>query len=418
MLLVIVSFIIVFLLLGILSAFFSSAETALLSVNKYLLNAASAKNKKSAKIALQLLKNPTKLLSLVLLGNNLANVGLSALVTVFTVRFFGENAVIIASFFLTFVILIFMETIPKAFAVRYSYNLSLFFSYFIYPIQIALSPLISVINSIVTLVQRAIFRITRSDGEDKSHIYETLRGAIADSRTILEKSHADMLNGILNLDKIKAEEAMTPTVNIDGINIQDTEDQILTDLGKCNHNYAVVYEENISNCLGFVNVKNALLMHNLSQFSKQKLKSLIDEGEFIPESVFLLNLMKKLTQMDNPRAFIVDEYGEVQGIVTLRDVVSKVMGSINNLLIEELGSGIWRVNTDTLVSDINSRTGWNIGSQHLGVLSVRGLIQEQLEDFPQGAVCFQTGDYRFETEDAAGGIVSYAKIWMHRQERE
>lgn len=404
-----ITFGLLFLTLGIISSFFSSAETAFVCADKHALTSENNGKRKSAYMGVKLISNPTKLLSLVLMGNNLANVALAALVTLFTVRFFGESAVFVATILLTIIILVFFETIPKAFAVRFPNKIVLYYSYLLYPLQIVLGPFIWVINKVVVLFEKILFRANQDEGDEIN--FGRLRGAISDSRSILQGSHSDMLLGILDLDRIKVEEAMTPLSMIEGINLEDGEDDIFKVLSESKHSYLVVYKGNINEVLGFIDVKSALLMHNLSGFSKGKLKGLIEECDFIPDSVLLLNLMAKFTEMINPRAFVVDEYGEVQGIITLRDIIGKTMGLINSILMEELKPGVFRVNTSTPIREINKRTSWDLGGETLQVSTLRGLIQEQLESLPDGPVCLQMDDYMIETLGNINGVVSYAKIW-------
>ena len=412
------NFILLFFLFSVVSAFFSSAETAFISVNKHNLAADANENNRGAYLALKLLKDPTKLLSLVLLGNNLVNVGISALVTLLTIRLFGDGAVFAATLLVTLFILLFCETIPKAFAVRYSHKMVIVFSYILYPFQIVAAPIVAAINYIVFMLDKIIFRGSKNIREEEEHNLERLRGAVSDARTILHKSHGDMLLGILDLDKIKVDEAMTPLSALEGINLEDDVNRIYENIKKSEHSHLVAYEKEISNCLGFINVKRALLLFNLKDVSKNKIKSIVDEGEFIPDTVNLLNLMGEFTERRENRAFVVDEYGATQGIVTLRDIMVKAIGKISSLLMQEISPGVFRVNTNLPIREINNRTGWNIeGGQ---ASTIRGLIQENIESLPEGGVCFEVGDYRIEADlndyKKGGNLTSSAKIWVHGRE--
>ncbi len=418
----VLSFSLLFFALSILSSFFSSAEIAYIAANKHNIEAKAQKKNRGAIWALILLKDPTKFFSLVLLGNNLVNVALSAIVTIFAVNSFGEESIFFVAFGLTIFILVFCETLPKSIAVRNSEKMVLSFSYILYPLYLLSNPVITVINKFVSLLQLLFFRkaSAQDKGEARTRNLERLRGAIVDSRTALSKSHTDMLLGILDLDKIKAEDAMTPLGDVEGINVDDDEKEILEEIKQAKHKHLVVYRENINNCLGFINVKSALLLDELDSFTKDKLLEQLEAVDFVPANVFLLNLISSLMAGSNPRAFVVDEYGAVQGIISLHDVIDETLGSINTLVMTEVSPGCFRIHTSASLREINNRLSWNLGDvdgDHptQQAYTLRGFIQEQLEILPEGRVCFELEDYRLETEEPLNGVADYARMWRHEK---
>ena len=415
---VITSFLILFFLLSFLSAFFSSAEIAYIAANKHNLEAEAAKQNRGAAWALLLLKSHTKFFSLVLLGNNLVNVALSAIVTIFAVHFYGEENVYLAALLLTLFILIFCETLPKSIAVRNSQSMVLMFSYILYPLYIVFNPIIAIINKFVSLIQAIFVKKPSDETEDEARTrnLERLKGAIVDSRSALAESHTDMLLGILDLDKIKAEDAMTPLGKVFGINVDDDDKDILAAIKASDNSHLVVYKENMNNCLGFISVNGALLLDKLGGFNKEKLLESLKESEFIPGNVFLLNLVDELMAGNNHRAFVVDEYGTVQGIITLHDVMNEIMGSLNSLLMTEPSPGCYRFSTSASLREINNRLSWHleVAEPQNKVYTLRGLIQEQLESLPEGPVSLEIDGYRLETERPLHGVVYYAKIWEHK----
>lgn len=418
---VLISFIIIFVGLSVLSSFFSSAEIAYIAANKHDLEAESNKNNRGALWALSLLKEPTKFFSLVLLGNNLVNVALSAIVTIFSVNAFGEDSVFVAALLLTIFILVFCETLPKSIAVRSSQKMVLAYSYILYPLYFVFSPVIGIINKFVSLIQWLFTRDATEENKEEARVrnLQRLKGTIVDSRGSLSKSHADMLLGILDLDKIKAEDAMTPLGDITAINLDDDTAEIFSEINETKHSHLVVYRGNVNNCLGFVSKQSALLLQGLAGDNKDKLEELIDDSEYVPASVLLLNLISSLMAAPNPRAFVVDEYGSVQGIITLHDVLDETIGSINSLLMTEVSPGCFRIHTSSSLRDINNRLSWNLGEGenqlNQQVSTLQGLIQEQLEILPEGRVCFELDDYRLETEDPVNGVAEHARIWRHNK---
>lgn len=415
-------FCLIFFSLSILSSFFSSAEIAYIAANKHNLEAEAQKKNRGAAWALLLLKTPTKFFSLVLLGNNLVNVALSALVTIFSVQTFGEESVFLMAFLLTIFILVFCETLPKSIAVRNSQKMVLSFSYILYPLYVVFNPVIAIINKFVSLLQRIFMRDVGEENKDeaRSRNLERLKGAIVDSRSALSKSHTEMLLGILDLDKIKAEDAMTPLAEIVGINLDDSKEEILEEIKNTKHSHLVVYRENMNNCLGFISAKSVLLLNELGGFTKDKLMESLDASEYVPANVFLLNLISSLMVATNRRAFVVDEYGAVQGIITLHDVIDETMGSINSLLMTEISPGYFRIHTSSSLREINNRLSWSLGEGdgelNQQVYTLRGLIQEKLEILPEGRVCFEIDGYRLEIEEPVNGVADYARMWRYEKQ--
>lgn len=391
----IIDFIVILIILSCLSAFFSAAETAFISVNKHILLAGKKNNVRAATLSLDLLENPTKLLGLVLLGNNLVNVAISALSTLIFVRFFESNAVFLVTIVVTIFILLFCETIPKSYAVRYSHKLVLVFSYVLYPMQIVATPVVNAINFFVVFIDKLLFNKKMKKNDGAEYGIERLRGAVSEARTILTKSHGDMLLGILDLDQVSVEEAMTSLGEVESINFDESVEKIIEDIKNAKHSHLIVYKKNLGDCLGFINVKRVLLLFNFGKVTHKRIKEVIDESEYIPNSVNLLNLMGKFIERKEKRAFVVDEYGTVQGIVTISDLMANIMGKMDSLLIEELSPGVFKANINVPVREINNRTGWNV--QGGPALTIRGLIQERIEAIPEGDVCFSVDDYMFET---------------------
>lgn len=424
---VLITFIIIFFGLSVLSSFFSSAEIAYIAANKHNLEAEAEKKSRGASWALSLLKEPTKFFSLVLLGNNLVNVALSAIVTIFSVNTFGEDSVFLAALLLTIFILVFCETLPKSVAVRSSQKMVLAYSYILYPLYFVFNPVIGLINKFVSLLQWAFTRddVEESKEEVRVRNLQRLKGTIVDSKGSLGKSHADMLLGILDLDRIKAEDAMTPLSEVDGINLDDGIAEIFDEIKQSKHSHLVVYSGNKSDCQGFISKKSASLLQDLggaAGATKDHLKQHIDECEYVPANVLLLNLISSLMAATNPRAFVVDEYGSVQGIITLHDVLDETIGSINSMLMTEVSPGCFRIHTSSSLRDINNRLSWNLGEGegkfNQQVSTLRGLIQEQLEILPEGRVCFEIDGYRLEMEEPVNGVAEHARMWRHNKKNK
>ena len=393
-----------------------------MGANKHSIKIYAKEKRAGAKLALHLLKHPTKVLSLVLLGNNLVNIALAAVATLLTVRYFGEQAVFLSTIIVAFAVLFFCEIIPKSIAIRYPNEIAPKFSFFVYPLHILLKPIVSTINFVISMLNRLISRDHKNTKE--THDIYRLRGAIIDSGKLLRESHSKMLLGILNLERMKVSDAMVPTDRVEGINLDDSMPVIWKHLHKTDFSHVVVYKENMYNCLGFINVKHALLAEeemSKNGKSKKMLKELIEESEFVPENIFLLTLLEQLTKSSSGdanktshRSFVVDEYGSVVGIITLSDIVTRAVGFMGELLVPDRVKGRFRVSTGLLVRDINQRNSWDIGGDDPKKqdLPLRGLIQEYLDVIPEGEISLEIDGYRLETIREGSDALSYAKIWQ------
>ena len=389
-------FLVICLFLAILmSIFFSAAETAYIAVNRHQLKDASNRNYYFARLAYKLLRNPDSLLSFILLGNNLANVGMTTLVAVITIRYINESFIFVASLLTTFFILIFCEITPKSFAYRYPYQLSVGFAGIVYPLQKLLNPVVWCLGRIVLFLRRGL--LGRDDGKNNGIDIAELRGAVVDARGLLSQEQSEMLINILDLNSVSVENAMTTLNNVEACDLNRSLEIIKKKLIRSTHSHLLVFRDNINSGFGFLDVRKSLMMLQRPGVDKEQLAALVEPAPFVPTTVNLLNQLKSFSQSSSANALVVDEYGVLQGMITLKDLVAQITGWLGTRSMRQIGKDVWIVEDSITLRALNNKLGWNLYAQQAKTL--RGLILERLEVLPELSTCIDLGEYRIEIGD-------------------
>lgn len=401
-------------ILMLLSAYFSSSETGIMSINRYRLKHLENEGHRSAIRVQKLLKRPDRLIGLILIGNNLVNVAASSIATIIGMRFFGDVGIAVATVSLTLALLIFAEVTPKTIAALYPEKVAFPSSYVLFPLMKIFFPLVVSVNYITNNFL-ALFKISPIDDEAQSLSKEELRTVVHESGVLIPKDHQDMLVGILDLEKVTAEDIMVPRNEIAGIDINDDWKVIQKQLTHSQHTRVLVYRDTIDDSVGFIHVRDALRMLSKDQFSKATLLRAVREIYFTPDKTNLHRLMFNFKQNKERIGLVVDEYGDIQGLVTLEDILEEIVGDFTTNIPEEQSEDIiaqqdGSVLVDGTISirDLNKEMGWQLPTE--GPKTLNGLILEYLEDIPQEKISFRLAGYPMEIVDMKENVVKMVRV--------
>ena len=412
-------------LLGLifLSAFFSGSETALMLLNRYRLRHLAEAGHKGAQRAAKLLEAPDKLIGLILLGNNFVNITASALATILALRLGGEPAIAIATGLLTLIILIYAEVIPKTFAALHPELVA-------YPAAHVYSVLIKLLYPLVWLVNRITHLHLRLLGMSDAHSArnalskEELRTVVHEAGAMIPDRHQKMLMGVLDLDKITAEDIMIPRNEISGIDLQDSIDDIIHFLKTTHFTRILVYDGSIDHAIGFIHTRRCMQMIMRNEFTKENLRASIKPAYYVPEGTSLHKLMLSFQKEQRKNALVVDEYGDVQGLVTFANLVEEIIGefttdptaSFSDISPQEDGSFL--VNGSANIRELVRETGWKLPVD--GPKTMNGLILEHLESIPESNTSLMLAGYPIEILQIEDNMVKVIRIQpdLYRAEPE
>ncbi|MCH1906136.1 HlyC/CorC family transporter [Pasteurella multocida] len=380
-------------ILLIISAYFSGSETGLLSANRYRLRHLAEKGHRGAKKAEKLLKKTDVLLSLILICNNLVNITASAITTIIGMRLYGDAGVAIATGALTFVMLIFAEILPKTIAARYPEKVAFTSSHLLSVFLRLFTPLVYLMNLIIQGIL-ALLRL-KSDNKSTSLSPEELRSIVNESGKFIPSAHQEMLLSILDLEGVTVDDIMVPRNDIGGIDIDDDWKAIMRQLNHAAHGRVVLYKGNMDeNILGMLRVREAYrLMLDKNEFNKETLIRAADEVYFIPEGTPLNSQLLNFRNNKERIGLVVDEYGDIKGLVTLEDILEEIVGefttstapSINDEVIPQ-SDGSLIIEGSANLRDLNKLFDWNLDTEDARTFN--GLILEYLEEIPEeGTVC-------------------------------
>ncbi len=374
------------------SACFSGSETALMSLNRYRLRHRANAGDRSAQRVAKLLERPDLLISLILLGNNFVNISASAIATVLALRLMGETGIAVATGLLTLVLLLFGEITPKTFATRRAEQVASVAARVYSPLIVVLYPLVLGTNWISSLLLRLLG--VRPDEVQNEHLSsDELRTVLNETAGMVPQRHRDMLVNILDLATVSVEEIMVPRNEIVGIDLEDPWEQVLRTLGESPHGLLVVWRENIDQVVGVVRLRRMLDALQRGQITREYLESVTREPYFVPEGTTLTVQLLNFQSEKRRVGLVVDEYGDIQGLITLEDILEEIVGSFDN--DPQLGAdpeivpqpdGGWIVDGVTGVRALNRTFGWSLPND--GPKTLNGLMLEYLEAFPDEGASF------------------------------
>jgi Mg2+/Co2+ transporter CorB len=384
------------LILILLSGFFSSSETGLMAINKYRLRHLANKGHRGAKLAQRLLQTPDRLIGLILLGNNLVNILAASIATVIGIRLFGVNGVWIASLALTVVILIFSEVAPKTIAAVHPERIAFPASYVLYVLLKILYPVVWLVNGIANLVLKP-FRV-RTNVDLMEHLNrEELRTLVKEGGKRIPDDHQRMLVNILDLEQATVEDVMIPRQDIVGIDLDDDWDDILLQLTQTFYTRMPVFRGTVDQVEGLLHIRTVIakLAHGALTFDE--LKRSVRRPYFIPEGTALTQQLLEFQRRERRMGLVVDEYGDIQGLVTLDDILEEIVGEYTSESraksrdIRMLDDGNYVVDGAVALRALNRNMDWELPEDEASTLN--GLLLEELGEIPSGKASLKIGPH-------------------------
>lgn len=403
----------------IISGYFSGSETGMMSLNRYRLKHLSGKGHKGAKRVEKLLNRPDRLIGLILIGNNLVNILASAIATILGMRLYGDYGVAIATGLLTLVILVFAEVTPKTLAALYPEKVSYTSSIFLNILMKLLAPLVLMVNFITNGFLRLLGVNGKHGAEDPLNS-EELRTVVNEAGGLIPRRHQDMLLSILDLEHVTVNDIMVPRNEITGIDINDDWKSIVRQLTHSPHGRIVLYRDQIDEVVGTLRLREAYrIMLEKNEFTKEMLLRSADEVYFIPEATPLNVQLLKFQRNKQRIGLIVNEYGDIIGLITLEDILEEIVGefttSIAPSLAEEItpqNDGSFLIEGSANVRDINKGLNWHLPTD--GPRTLNGLILEHLQDLPESKMSIEIARHQMEIIDFTENKISLVKVFPRR----
>jgi len=381
----------------IFSAFFSGSETALMTLNRYRLRHLVKLKHSGAIKAHKLLQRPDRLLGLILLGNSFVNNFASSIATVIAIKLYTdkESSIAIAAGILTIVMLICSEVTPKTLA-AIKPELLAFPSAWIYtPLLKLLYPVVWFVNLFVNLLLRIVGVDVKKNYHDALNTDE-LKSIISDAESLMPARYQKMLMGILDLESATVEDIMTPRNEIIGVDLELPVEDIITRIKTSPHTRLPVYKTSIDRIIGFIHLRKILALLNQEDFDKQTIINLLDKPSFIPESTPVHNQMHRFKHEKIRIGLVVDEYGDVQGLVTLDDLLQEIVGELitDDVAVRTQSDGSYLVDANITIRELNRVTQWTLPTE--GPKTLNGLIIEFMETIPETGISIRLHGYLLE----------------------
>ena len=401
----------------VISGYFSGSETGMMSLNRYRLKHLANSGHKGAKRVERLLNRPDRLIGLILIGNNLVNILASAIATIIGMRLYGDVGVAIATGALTLVILVFSEVTPKTLAALYPEKVSYTSSILLTALMKVLSPLVVLVNFITNGFIRLLGIKADHTGED--HLSsEELRTVVNEAGSLIPIRHQEMLVSILDLEHVTVNDIMIPRNEITGIDINDDWKSIVRQLTHSPHGRVVLYRDQIDEVVGMLRLRESYrLMLEKNEFTKETLLRASDEVYFIPESTPLNVQLLKFQRNKQLIGLVVDEYGDIIGLVTLEDILEEIVGefttSITPSLSDEItpqNDGSYLIEGSANIRDINKSLKWSLPTD--GPRTLNGLILEHLEDIPESHLSVQVSGHPMEIVELEENRIKMVRVFQ------
>ena len=385
----------------VISAFFSGSETGMMSLNRYRLRH-QRKKSAGARRAAKLLAKPDRLIGLILIGNNAVNILAAIIANMLAILYVGEAAAPwVATASLTITVLVFSEVTPKTIAAQNPEWFAFRASHILKPLLQLLTPLVWLVNKLTNAVISLLGFDPNKDRDDGLDT-EELKSLVDVSGHKLSDSNQGMLKGILDLENVTVEDIMIPRSEIKGLDLEDSIDELMNTIVSSEYTRQPLYEGDINNIVGIFHVRKANHLLRSEQVTHSAIKRFAEDAYFIPESTTLTQQLLNFKKNRNRFAVVVDEYGEVQGLVTLEDILEEIVGDFTTNTADEVeeviprGDDRYEIYGVATIREINKATGWALPTD--GPKTLNGLALEQLESIPDGNVSFLIDGYRFETE--------------------
>lgn len=397
----------------LLSAFFSGSETALMSLNRYRLKHLASEGHRGAQLARQLLRRPDRILGLILLFNNLVNNAAAALVGAVAFELYGDIAVAVATFILTITVLIFAEVAPKTLAAMKPERVAFPAAYIYTPLLKFLYPLIWLIN-VVANRMLAVVGVHPADGRKDQLNADEFRAVVNEANRFIPGKHTAMLLRVLDLEKASVEDIMIPRNDITGIDLHDDWSDIEHQITHSHRTRVPVFQDNIDNTIGMLHLRKVLNLFAKDELNIDTLKAQIRKAYFIPTGTSLTRQLLNFQKKKRRSGLVVDEYGSIQGLVTLEDILEEIVGQFTtdsptrSFGIHEQDDGSLLIDGSTHIRDINRSLKWSLPTS--GPKTLNGLILEHMEMIPEPGTSLMIAGYPIEVIRISNNAVHSARI--------
>ena len=398
----------------LLSAFFSGSETALMTLNRYRMEHKARQGHKGATLARALLERTDRLIGLVLLGNNFVNILASSLATVIALRVGGEGAIAAAAGILTLVILIFAEVAPKTLAAMHPERLAYPASFIYTPLLKLLHPLVWSVNWVANGLLH-LLGVRPDDDQGNALSREELRTVLSEAGAMIPKRSQGMLLAILDLENATVEDIMIPRNEVDGIDIRDPEEEILTSLRNAAYTRLPLFDGSIDSVIGMVHVRDALRMVLEKRLDKEQLREIAHAPYFVPEGTHLYQQLRNFQGEKQPVGLVVDEYGDFLGLITLTDLLEEIVGEFASDPadtigeIHRTGDGSLLIDCSISVRELNRALRWKLPTD--GPKTLNGLIIDYMETIPDPGTSLKLYGHPLEIMHTAESAVKTVKFY-------
>ena len=392
----------------------------MMSLNRYRLRHLEKQKHKGAMRVSKLLSRPDRLIGLILIGNNLVNIAASAIATIIALRISSEVGisedfgVLIATIILTLVVLIFAEVTPKTLAALYPEKIAFPSSVFLSLLLKIMLPFVITVNWITNGILM-LLGINSEQREQHSLSSEELRTVVNESGALLHQRDQDMLVSILDLEKVSVEDIMIPRSELVGIDVNDDWKKIQKQLTQANHTRVLLYRDSMDDVVGYIHARDALKLLSKNQFTKTTLLRAVRELYFIPEGTPLNIQLLKFQHAKERLGLVVDEYGDIQGLVTLEDILEEIVGDFTTTMTPTTSDevnlqpdGSYLVDGSASIRDINKEMSWQLPTD--GPKTLNGLIIEYLEEIPQNNISLRIAGYPVEIIDVADNMIKTVRV--------
>ena len=392
----------------------------MMSLNRYRLKHLVKENDKGAIRADKLLKRPDRLLGVILIGNNFVNILAASLTTVLCLNLFGDSGVVIGSIVLTLIILVFAEITPKTFAALNSEKVALPASLILKYLQKILRPLVLFVNFFSNFFMRLLGTKETTINEDLSP--EELKSVLENSGDLIPKKYQDMLISVLELDKVSVDEVMTQRSEVIGIDINQPIENILSNLQNNQKDFLPVYNESLDDLRGVIDLYGITSFLSNEDKSIESLIESLDEAYFIPENTPLSTQLFNFQKNKKTVAVIIDEYGSVKGLVTIKDVLEEIVGELatdidrETVEIMEQKDGSFLIDASIPLRELNKKLNWQLPIN--GAKTLNGLIIDQVETIPENNIKIEIDNYAIETVLIRNNMIKIARVLQIKQEDE
>jgi len=400
----------------VISAFFSISETSMMALNRYRLRHLAKTGHRGARLASQLLSKTDRLLGVVLLGNNLVNAAAAALVTVIVFRMFGESelALTMGTLLVTFFILVFSEISPKVMGASYPERIA-------FPAAYVLTPLLKLVYPIVWFVNLFVrgllwsLRLKPQANHTHTLSMEELRTLVLEGGNFLPQKHQKILLNLFDLESITVEDAMTPRVQIEAVDISSPPDEIRRQISTSNHTRVPVYRERLDDIIGIAHVRKVLNLSEGEEFDAETLKESMREPYFIPMGTPLLTQLQNFQEQQDRMGLVVDEYGELKGLLTLEDILEEIIGEFTTqsplqqtARFRRAEDGSILVEGGSTLRDLNRKLGYKLPLD--GPKTLNGLILEHLQDIPEPGTSVKIAGYPMEILQTQDRVIKSVRL--------